>query len=186
MSEAPALDRVAARLSRLSFTDSRRAAALLTSEPLAWWDVADNAPVSDAAAIAVAALSRTADPDAALEALTRIVAAPGGNGLRAALEVLPELRGRLFAVLGVSTELAGHLCDHPADWEVLLDDIDSAGTPRRLAAAIGADPDDPVTGTGGAPAAAPVPGGAVRIGDLCLARGVPTRTRGHRRSRPRR
>ena len=144
--------RVAGRLSRLSFADAPAAARLLSDEPLQWWNLRTNAPVSDDAAIAVAALGRTADPDGALAALAEIAAAPGGRGLSEALEVLPELRARLLGLLGVSVELAGHLRTHPADWQVLLDDFDLSGVGRRILTSVGADVDDPVTGTSGTPA----------------------------------
>ena len=130
--------RVAARLSRLSFADAPAAARLLADEPLAWWDLDTNAPVDDAAAIVVAALGRTADPDGALEALAEIASTDDGYGLRQALELLPELRSRLLSLLGVSSELAGHLRTHPADWQVLLGDFDLRGVGRRIASSVGA------------------------------------------------
>ncbi|WP_375498501.1 bifunctional [glutamine synthetase] adenylyltransferase/[glutamine synthetase]-adenylyl-L-tyrosine phosphorylase [uncultured Jatrophihabitans sp.] len=150
MTAAPEVPpRVAGRLSRLSFAEAATAAQLLVDEPLAWWNAATNAPVSDAAAVVVAALGRTADPDGALNALAEIAGTHEGRGLREALELLPELRARLLALLGVSVELANHLRVHPADWQVLLDDFDLTGAGRRIAASVGADVDDPVTGTGG-------------------------------------
>ncbi len=152
MTEAPAASRVRARLSRLSFDDAARAAELLCAEPLSWWDAERNGPTSDRAAIVLAALSRTPDPDAALEALAEITATPGGRGLREALELLPELRARLLSLLGVSVELATHLRRNTDDWRVLLDDFALDQVAERLAAAVGADADDPVTGTAGSPA----------------------------------
>ncbi|MGI8678913.1 MAG: bifunctional [glutamine synthetase] adenylyltransferase/[glutamine synthetase]-adenylyl-L-tyrosine phosphorylase, partial [Jatrophihabitans sp.] len=148
----PADARIAARLARFSFTDAARAAELLTEPPLSWWNPTTNAPTSDEAAVAVAALARTADPDAALAALAQMAASPDARGLREALQLLPELRARLFGLLGVSAEIAAHLIAYPAHWEVLLDDLDLGGIPARLCAAIGAYSDDPVTGTCGAPA----------------------------------
>src|SRR4051794_7148709 len=141
--------RLAARMTRLSFVDGRRAAELLTGDPLRWWDAERNLPVDDDAAVVVAALGRTADPDATLDALATIAAQPDGAGLRDALGHEPGLRSRLLALLGVSSELAAHLGRHPADWTVLLGELDSAGTAQRLADAVGADASDPVTGTGG-------------------------------------
>ncbi|HZC69679.1 MAG TPA: bifunctional [glutamine synthetase] adenylyltransferase/[glutamine synthetase]-adenylyl-L-tyrosine phosphorylase [Jatrophihabitans sp.] len=142
--------RVAARLTRLSFVDGTRAGQLLSTEPLCWWDPDTNEPSSDAAAVVIAAIGRSADPDAALAALADMIAAPEGASLRAALEHEPQLRTRLLSVLGVSLELAAHLRTHPADWQVLLTDLDPDGAPQRLAAAVGADARDPVSGTGGA------------------------------------
>jgi glutamate-ammonia-ligase adenylyltransferase len=142
--------RVAARLTRLSFVDGDSAARQLASEPLFWWDEAANEPTSDAGAVVVAAIGRTADPDAALATVADLIAAPDGSALRHALETEPHLRSRLLAVLGVSLELSAHLRTHPKDWQVLLGDLNPAGVPARLAAAVGADAADPVTGTGGA------------------------------------
>jgi glutamate-ammonia-ligase adenylyltransferase len=146
-------ERVAARLTRLSFVDGTRAGEVLAGEPLRWWDASANEPASDAGAVVLAALGRSADPDAALATLADVIATPDGAPLRAALETEPQLRTRLLALLGVSFELAAHLRSHPGDWRVLLGDLDPAGVPARLAAAVGADPGDPVTGTGGSRAA---------------------------------
>ncbi len=150
MSEAGG--RVAARMTRLSFVDGARAGELLAGEPLCWWDAAANEPASDAGAVVVAALGRSADPDAALATLADLIATPDGAALRPALEAEPQLRARLLAVLGVSLELAAHLRSHPTHWQVLLGDLDPKGIASRLAAAVGADADDPVTGTAGRPA----------------------------------
>ncbi|MFN2560419.1 MAG: bifunctional [glutamine synthetase] adenylyltransferase/[glutamine synthetase]-adenylyl-L-tyrosine phosphorylase [Jatrophihabitans sp.] len=157
--------RVAARLTRLSFRDGARAAELLSGAPLHWWDPATNSPTGDAAATVVAALGRCADPDAALETLADVVAAPGGADLRAALESRPPLRARLLAVLGVSVEFSAHLRTHPRDWEVLLGELDPVGVAARLAAAVGADVDRPVTGTGGARAAVTGPEAVIALRD---------------------
>lgn len=138
-----------ARLARLSFVDGAGAAALLAGEPLLWWDATTNAPVDSDAAAVVAALGRTAGPDAALAALAAIVAGPEGGELRSALGHNKQLRGRLLNLLGVSTALAGHLVAHPADWRVLVGDYDPRGGAARLAAAVGADVNAPVTGTAG-------------------------------------
>ncbi len=143
------VSRVAVRMSRLSFGDGVRAAELLTAEPLSWWSAERNEPNSDAAGVVVAALGRSADPDSALATLAELVAAPDGGALRSAMETEPQLRTRLLAVLGVSLELAAHLRANPNDWQVLLGEHDMGAAPARLAAAVGADARDPVTGTGG-------------------------------------
>ncbi|MCW2657416.1 MAG: (Glutamate--ammonia-ligase) adenylyltransferase [Jatrophihabitans sp.] len=153
MSDPLADGRIAARLTRLSFNQGARAAQLLSAPPLCWWDAETNQPSSDAAAVVVAAMARCADPDAALGALAKMVAAREGRGLRDALELLPELRARLLGLLGVSVELATHLRLHPRDWEVLLDEFDLSAVGDRVAASVGADVADPVTGTGGTRAA---------------------------------
>ena len=141
--------RVAARMARLAFTDGARAAELLCEPPLAWWDAETNHPVDDGAAVVVAALGRTADPDAALATLAAMSATPDGAALRDELAADAELRARLLALLGVSRELAAHLRDHPDQWRVLHGDLDPSGVPGRLAAVVGADAADPVTGTDG-------------------------------------
>ena len=141
--------RVAARLTRLSFVDGARAGHLLSRAPLHWWDADANEPASDAGAVVIAAIGRSADPDAVLEALADLIATPDGAPLRAALEGEPQLRARLLGVLGVSLELAAHLRAHSADWRVLLGELDPDGLPDRLAGAVGADARDPVTGTAG-------------------------------------
>src|SRR3954454_8389591 len=161
MSEAGA--RLAARMTRLSFVDGRRAAELLTGPALRWWDPERNQPVDDEAAVVIAALGRTADPDAALAGLAGIAAQPEGAAVREALQREPVLRSRLLAVLGVSSELAAHLQQHPADWTVLLGDLDTAGAAERLAGAVGADAADPVTGTGGRRAACTGPDALRRL-----------------------
>ena len=80
--------------------------------------------------------------------------------------------------------LADHLVANPLDWRVLLDDDDALSTPARaarIAASVGADVDDPVTGTGGAPGH-----GHRRRRDGGAAGGLPARTHRDRRPRPRR
>jgi glutamate-ammonia-ligase adenylyltransferase len=67
------------------------------------------------------ALSRAADPDAALKALVRLSENPdtGWDELNAALLRERPLRGRLFAVLGASLSLGDHLVAHPQSWKLL-------------------------------------------------------------------
>ena len=141
--------RTSARLARLSFDDATRAAELLSGPVLRWWDGEGDRPVDERAAAIVAALGRTADPDGALAALTEIIAAPGGVGLRDAVADSSALRSRLLNLLGVSAELATHLIDHPEQWRVLADRYHAPGAAARLAAAVGSDPGSPVTGTRG-------------------------------------
>ena len=65
--------RVVVRLARHSFRDAERAAVLLTAPTVGWWDTSTNSPVDEGGAALVAALGRTADPDAALEALAAML-----------------------------------------------------------------------------------------------------------------
>jgi [glutamine synthetase] adenylyltransferase / [glutamine synthetase]-adenylyl-L-tyrosine phosphorylase len=150
MTEVAGGGRLAARLTRLSFVDGDRAADVLSGRALRWWDRTTNAPVDDRAAVVIAALGRSADPDAALAALDQIAATAEGADLRTALATSSRLRGRLLTLLGVSRALAEHLVAHPGDWRILTGDYDPQGVATRLAAAIGADSTRPVTGTAGA------------------------------------
>ena len=149
MTEPTSGGRLARRLARFSFDDGVGAAALLSREPLLWWDAVTNAPVDENAAAVIAALGRTADPDAALRALAGIIAGPEGPRLRTALGDSMELRARLLSLLGVSTTLAEHLVAQPADWRGLVGHYDPSGISARLAAAVDADAAHPVTGTAG-------------------------------------
>jgi glutamate-ammonia-ligase adenylyltransferase len=76
--------------------------------------------------------------------------APGGEGLVEAVAASGELRARLVGVLGASVALAEHLLARPDDWRVLVGEHDPDGVAARLAASVGADAGDPVTGTAGA------------------------------------
>src|ERR1700759_70569 len=105
MTDAATLRRSALRLARLSFVDGVRAAELLSSPPLSWWDDDRTAPVDDAAATVIAALGRTAAPDAAVAALAAMASATDGDELLDELRDSAELRGRLLPLLGVSAAL---------------------------------------------------------------------------------
>ncbi len=149
------LVRCALRLARLGFTRSEEAAQLLTEEPLLLWDVETNAAVDDGAAAIVAALGRAANPDEALAALARLAEALGPRGtLRASLNVDAALRRRLMGALGASLELGAYLFHYPTAWVALAGaaQIDPGGSWRAMAASVGADVHDPVTGSGGAAA----------------------------------
>jgi [glutamine synthetase] adenylyltransferase / [glutamine synthetase]-adenylyl-L-tyrosine phosphorylase len=146
------LARCALRLARLGFTRSDEAAQLLTEEPLLLWNVETNAAVDDGAAAIVAALGRAANPDEALAALARLAEALGSRGtLRASLSVDAALRARLLGALGASLELGAYLFHYPTAWVALAGaaQIDPAGSWRSMAASVGADVHDPVTGSGG-------------------------------------
>jgi len=155
--------RIAARLARLAFRKADRAAELLCAPHVAWWDETANAPAGSGgppgstgvaaggAAAVVSALGRTADPDAALEALATLLATREGPELRAAVLHDRDLRGRLLPLLAVSTALAEHLVAHPSGWRALTDDYDDddQAVAERLADAVGASAHAPVTGSGG-------------------------------------
>src|SRR5689334_4394466 len=99
----------AGNLARVGFENNDLTAErLIALKPPAW-------PV-------VAILGRTADPDLALAALTRLhEAAPDGAAL---LETLEEDEGtamRLLSVLGMSEALGEHLVRHPEQWRELRD-----------------------------------------------------------------
>ncbi len=112
--------RIALRLARLGFLDADGAGALLSGAPLSLWDAEANAPVDEGAAAVVAALGRSADPDAAVRALARMAEPELLDSLRADA----SLRARLTSLLGASPALADHLTAHRDDWRVLAGDLD--------------------------------------------------------------
>jgi [glutamine synthetase] adenylyltransferase / [glutamine synthetase]-adenylyl-L-tyrosine phosphorylase len=149
MTELSSGGRLALRLARLSFVDGAAAAELLSNQPLVWWDAEANAPADDPAAAIVAAIGRTADPDAVLRALAAMIASPGGAELRTALGQSKQLRARLLSLLGVSSALTEHLVAAPGDWRALVGAYDADGVAAHLADSVGADAADPVTGAVG-------------------------------------
>ncbi len=92
----------------------------------------------------LAILGRTADPDAAVAALVRLLEAAdagqqegaegGGRGLYAELVDDEGTAMRLLGVLGASTALAEHLIRHPDQWRELCDP--TLGSTRSVAAAV--------------------------------------------------
>ncbi|HET6911443.1 MAG TPA: bifunctional [glutamine synthetase] adenylyltransferase/[glutamine synthetase]-adenylyl-L-tyrosine phosphorylase [Mycobacteriales bacterium] len=113
----------AARLARSGFTDPAAAVRAL----------ADAGIYADADTDVVAALAASADPDLAVVSLARLVSALADPaGLQAALRDDETFRHRLFAVLGASAELGGHLARHSEHWTVLADDAVATSRPSRL------------------------------------------------------
>src|SRR6185312_10994342 len=106
MAEPTASRRSAVRLARLSFRDGERAATLLSGPPLSWWDDKATMPVDEQAAAVIAAIGRTADPDAALIAVSELAATAEGAAVRSALTERAEVRARLLPLLAVSAPLA--------------------------------------------------------------------------------
>ncbi len=119
---------LAGRLAALGFTDTGAAEQLLTRELR--FDVGGQ----DAGL--VTALAAASDPDLALAGLTAL---QPGDDLRAGLRSDPELRTRLFAVLGASSALAEHLRRHGADWRLLAGPVPGPAKPADLLATT--DPD---------------------------------------------
>ncbi len=118
--DAAASQRPAAGPARVR--DGERAAELLAEAPLAWWDVADNAPVDDDAASRRRRARTHRRPRRRARGPRRLVAAP-----RAAAELRDGARPRApscargcLPLLGVSTALAEHLVAHPDDWRALV------------------------------------------------------------------
>ncbi len=98
----------------------------------------------------VAHLGATADPDAALAALVRLVeAADDGDALVAAVADDEGTAMRLLSVLGASEALADHLVRHPEHWHELRDPTLGSTRPPAFAvragllSAVGAGPDEP-------------------------------------------
>ena len=153
---SPGRTRLRSRLTRAGFSSADRAAELLTGAPLALLDAATGEAVDAAAAAVVSALGRAADPDQALAMLADLAGTERGPEVLAELRGSAEFRGRLLGVLGASAALAEHLLTHPADALVLRGAVEDLPTVKsaahRIAAAVGADAGDPVTGTAGRPA----------------------------------
>jgi [glutamine synthetase] adenylyltransferase / [glutamine synthetase]-adenylyl-L-tyrosine phosphorylase len=164
-----AVGRRQARLARLGFADLDRTERLLGPDALGLWRPQTGSPTDPDAALVVAALGRAGDPDLAVLALSRILEASqptgragvqgiGGWDEASLLRRIREsglLRSRLVGVLGASSALGDHLAANPDDWRLL----DEPAVPEvaqdhltALLTAVGADPADPPTGTGGSAA----------------------------------
>ncbi|MEU4673177.1 bifunctional [glutamine synthetase] adenylyltransferase/[glutamine synthetase]-adenylyl-L-tyrosine phosphorylase [Amycolatopsis sp. NPDC023774] len=109
--------RTAASAARYGFTDDKADAQLHAA---GWWDAAG--PVEGTADV-LAALSRAADQDLALQGLDRIREADEGAWpeLDRALRDNRTFRGRLLGVLGTSTALGDFLAANPGEWHSLAD-----------------------------------------------------------------
>ena len=138
------------RLSRIGFEQPESAAEFLTA--IALWSLTANEPADDDAAAVVSAIARAADPDQALRMLAELAQTESGPEILDRLRTSPDFRARLLGILGSSATLADHLVLHPADALALQHAYDPSGAGDRILQAVGADPADPVTGTGGAPA----------------------------------
>jgi glutamate-ammonia-ligase adenylyltransferase len=109
----------------------------------------------DQAAAAAAGVAAGPAPGAAPGAVLAAPGAAAGAELLRRLRTSGVLRFRLVSVLGASSALGDHLAANPADWRLLDDEphlstVDSHWS--ALLCAVGADPADPPTGTGGTPA----------------------------------
>ena len=145
--------RLAGRLSRIGFGAPAAAAEMLIGEALPLWDPVANAPADEQAAAVLSALGRSADPDQALRYLAELAGTEAGPSMVAELRTSAGYRSRLLGLLGASAALAEHLVRCPADALRLRAPLtDPAGAADRIAAAVGADARQPVTGTGGRPA----------------------------------
>jgi len=99
---------LAGQLAAMGFTDTAHAQRLLTE------DLGLDPAEADSGLLG--ALAAAADPDLALASLARLA---HDAELRVALHDDSSFRARLFAVLGVSAALGGHLARHPGEWRVL-------------------------------------------------------------------
>ncbi|HET6209038.1 MAG TPA: bifunctional [glutamine synthetase] adenylyltransferase/[glutamine synthetase]-adenylyl-L-tyrosine phosphorylase [Jatrophihabitans sp.] len=147
--------RLGSRLVRSGFGDPAAAGRLLTDPLLRLWDPERNqAPDAEAAAV-LSTLGRAADPDQALRWLAELAASPAGPEILAGLRESAGYRTRLLGVLGASAALAEELAGQPGDALLLHTGYDLSAVRTaagRIAAAVGADADRPVTGTAGMPA----------------------------------
>lgn len=137
-----------AALARYGFMDATRAADLLGSGGLAWWDRAVGEPCDAVCADAIAELGRAADPDLALFTLHRLVTSQGEpEPLMAAIRRDEGLRRRLIGVLGASAALGDHLVAYPGEWRLLESDStedirpDAQALRTTLLDAVGARPE---------------------------------------------
>lgn len=124
-------------LTRLGFVDPDSAIGALSA-------------LGDSADVLIAYLARTADPDAALHRLVRLIEVQDDPGPM--MRALVEDEGtamRLLCVLGASEALADHLCRHPGHWRELTDPTLGSTRPAAFAVreglleAVGADPHRP-------------------------------------------
>jgi glutamate-ammonia-ligase adenylyltransferase len=136
-----------ARLARLGFTEPAAAQRLLADPVLAVPALARALePAGERPGPLLAALADTPDPDRALLALVRLLAAADPATLAELHAALatggPAVeRRRLLAVLGTSIALGEHLVRHPVHWRAVLPGVEDADTPRTaLLTAVGADP----------------------------------------------
>ncbi|MGY2874467.1 [glutamine synthetase] adenylyltransferase / [glutamine synthetase]-adenylyl-L-tyrosine phosphorylase [Marmoricola sp. URHA0025 HA25] len=122
-------------LVRSGFRDSELAASQLRA-------------LGDAAEPLLAFLARTADPDLALDTLTRLRASASDGDLM--LSTVADDEGtamRLLSVFGMSAALGDHVVRHPEHWHELRDPTLGSTRPAAYAvragllAAVGADPD---------------------------------------------
>ena len=100
---------------RFGLTDPRAEEILYAG---GWWRAG---PV-EGAELVLGALSRSPDPDLALQSLNRLREATVGQWpeVTEALKIDGGFRGRLIAVLGASTTLGDFLCANPGEWRRLL------------------------------------------------------------------
>jgi [glutamine synthetase] adenylyltransferase / [glutamine synthetase]-adenylyl-L-tyrosine phosphorylase len=105
--------------------------------------------IDGAAEELLAILAQTADPDAALLGLTRLVERLGPEEGDAMLSVLADDEGtamRLLGVMGASEALTDHLVQHPEHWRELTDPTLGSTRPAAYAVreglleVVGADP----------------------------------------------
>jgi len=125
--EAEYAARLTVRMARSGFIDTDRGAATL-----AFLGIRDD---NEADSLVLESLSWAADPDLALNALSRIVdvmSAEERVGFLRTLRAREGLQIRLFALLGASAALGDWLVRHPGEWTVLEDDLMTWSKPTLL------------------------------------------------------
>ncbi len=129
-----------AQLARWGFNDARRVESLIAAPE--WQGLLDVSAAEAGPAGLWAGLAATADPDAAVFALLRLLEAvrpaDGERELRAMLADGGVARDRLLGVLGASVALADHLVARPAQWRsaAQADPLDAAERTTRLVEAV--------------------------------------------------
>jgi [glutamine synthetase] adenylyltransferase / [glutamine synthetase]-adenylyl-L-tyrosine phosphorylase len=117
---------LAAKLARTGFGDSARAEGILANLGIG------HGPGDAGILVSITA---AADPDLALNALSRMAEAMTTSERQDFMSTLRQregLRIRLFAVLGASTALGDSLVRRPGDWRTLADDSMAWMRPTRL------------------------------------------------------
>lgn len=141
---------LASRLVRSGFADPVSASRLVIELEL--WDPERSQPPDADSATVLSALGRAADPDQALRWLAALAETPVGPTIMAGLRASADYRSRLLGVLGASAALAEQLAGQPSDALLLTAHYDIEHAAHRIAEAVGADAEHPVTGTDGQPA----------------------------------
>jgi len=123
-------------LARLGFGNPNEAATVLAGRPQLYGHILDT-------------ITASADPDLALGALAKLLAAASDSDeIVTTLDRNEQARTMLIDVLAISTALGEHVVRHPHTWHVFTDPLLAISRPtayglrRTLLSAVGADADE--------------------------------------------